>query len=222
MTRNVIYKTLNILFQYFVQKAGLPPGTRRQRKDGIYVKQPDGTWLKETGQKQEKPEEQISYEEKIKKWQEISDKWEGQENIGFRAVQNLENIMKPSIDIFDENQIREAGNAYGLTYDEDYNELPYEELKEKVLEKILEKYQENGLDVTYEEMEDGSIKFTYPGVNTTESFNADLQGSYNYFVVLKGNTVGYNYFDDTPVKSVTDIKAIYDSNGNEININKEE
>lgn len=29
----------------------LPPGTRRKRTDGIYVKQPDGTWSKETEKK---------------------------------------------------------------------------------------------------------------------------------------------------------------------------
>lgn len=53
MNRNVIYKTLTYLFQYFVQKAGLPPGTRRQRKDGIYVKQPDGSWVKEGKEEKE-------------------------------------------------------------------------------------------------------------------------------------------------------------------------
>lgn len=215
---DILYKTVGIILNRMILRA-LPPGTRRQRKDGLYEKQPDGKWLKVT-EKPEKKEEkkpQLNYAEKIKKWDNLSKKWEGQENIGFRAVNKLEDIKKPSIDIFDREQIIQAGNAYGFTYDEDYNEIPYEEVKEKVLDKLIETYQENGLEVKYEETEDG-YKFTYPGVNTTEAFDSDLQGSYKYLVVLEGETEGYNYYDQTPVKSVDQIKAIYDSNGNEVKL----
>ena len=217
MNKEFIYKSLTFLFQYFIYKAKvLPPGTRRQRKDGLYEKQSDGTWKKVI---EEKSNKKIDYAEKVKKWNNISEKWEGQENIGFRAVNNLEDITKSSIDIFEKEDIIQAGNAYGFTYDEDYNEIPYEEVKEKVFEKIQETYQENNLDVKYEKIKDG-FKFTYPGVNTTERFDSELQGSYKYFVVLEGDTEGYNYYDDTPVKSITDIKAVYDSNGNEVKIDK--
>lgn len=43
----------------------LPVGTRRQRSDGIYVKQPDGTWLKET-EENGKQKELLS--KKTKEW----------------------------------------------------------------------------------------------------------------------------------------------------------
>ena len=207
---------IKALLSFLIHKA-LPPGTRRKRKDGIYEKQPNGKWLKVTeGKKEEEPITELT--EKINNWNKISDQWEGKENISFRAVNDLEDITKPSIDIFNQNLIEEAGNAYGLTYDEDYNEIPYNEVKEKVLEKLLEQYQENGLDVEYEELEDGSIKFTYPGVNTTNKFDSDVQASYKYFVVLEGEFEGLNYFDALPVISVTDIKAIYDAEGNKIKV----
>ena len=65
MKKEFIYKSLTFLLQYYVYKAGLPVGTRRQRKDGIYVKQPDGSWIKETEKKEQKSE--LSDKELIKR-----------------------------------------------------------------------------------------------------------------------------------------------------------
>lgn len=213
---DIIVKCLNVVLKNIIDRA-LPPGTRRKRKDGLYEKQPNGKWLKIKEKKVEGKKEKLSYAKKINKWDNLAKKWEDQENIGFRAVNNLEDIKKPSIDIFGKDEIIEIGNINGFTYDEDYNEVPYEEVKEKVLDKLLETYQNNNLDVEYEETEEG-YKFTYPGVNTTVSFDPNLQGSYEYLVVLEGETQGFNYFDETPVKSVDQIKAIYDSNGNEVKL----
>lgn len=54
MTKAFVYKSLTFLFQYYVYKISLPVGTRRKRRDGIYVKQPDGTWLREKKKKEKK------------------------------------------------------------------------------------------------------------------------------------------------------------------------
>ena len=67
MNKEFIYKSLTFLFQYFIYKAkALPPGTRRQRKDGLYEKQSDGKWIKVKDDKEKKKPDKENLSEKQK------------------------------------------------------------------------------------------------------------------------------------------------------------
>ncbi len=51
----IIEKSLFCIYN-ILNKAALPPGTKRQRKDGIYEKQSSGKWTKIKKKKEDKPE----------------------------------------------------------------------------------------------------------------------------------------------------------------------
>lgn len=124
--------------------------------------------------------------------QEIVEQYEG---YYFRGVNNLNDIEKNSIDIFDEYLLELSGGQ----------------------EKIEEKLMENNFDSwTAEIFDNGNLKITYPGVNCTELYIADLQDSYDYLVVIEGDCMGLNYFDDLPVIKIKKIVAIFDKTGNQI------
>lgn len=57
MIASIISKALTLMLNRMIIRA-LPPGTRRQRKDGLYEKQSNGKWLKITEKPKEKQEEQ--------------------------------------------------------------------------------------------------------------------------------------------------------------------
>lgn len=114
LIKSFVYKSLNLMIQYFVNKAGFPPGTRRQRSDGIYVKQPDGTWIKEIKNKPKKKEElnENLQNEAERYIQESISEYKVNENIAKEELNYYKDKLK---------------NKYG----EDYNsEIDDEEKKE--------------------------------------------------------------------------------------------
>lgn len=66
---NLVYKTINMIDRRICKT--LPIGTKRERKDGIYQKQPGGEWKKISEEKEKKEQSQI--EEKEKKLNNIKE-----------------------------------------------------------------------------------------------------------------------------------------------------
>lgn len=124
--------------------------------------------------------------------QEIAEKYQG---YYFRGVNRLSDIEKNSIDIFDDYLLSLSGGQ--------------EEIEKKLMENNIDSW-------TVETLETGELKITYPGVNCTESYIADLQDSYDYLAVIEGEFQGWNYFDSLPVVAITKIIAIFDKEGNQI------
>lgn len=65
MIYRIIYKSLKIILNRMIFRA-LPPGTRRQRKDGLYEKQSDGKWLKVIEKKPEEKKEKPAKMQKVR------------------------------------------------------------------------------------------------------------------------------------------------------------
>ena len=63
MIKQIVYKSLDMVLKRMILRA-LPPGTRRKRKDGLYEKQSDGTWLRVKEKPEKKKEEEKDYSTK--------------------------------------------------------------------------------------------------------------------------------------------------------------
>lgn len=124
--------------------------------------------------------------------QEICEEYQG---YYFRCVNRLSDIEKNSIDIFDDYLLNLSGGQ--------------EEIEKKLMENNIDSW-------TVETLKTGELKITYPGVNCTESYIADLQDSYDYLAVIEGEFQGWNYFDSLPVVAITKVIAIFDKEGNQI------
>jgi len=107
-----------------------------------------------------------------------------------RAVNNIEDIKKDSIEILDAYMIELAGG----------------------IEEI-----ENSLQVPYsiETIEDG-IKIEYAGVNALRAYENWLQGQYDYIAVIDAEFQGYNLHQDGEIVKINRIIAVYDKTGNKI------
>jgi hypothetical protein len=123
---------------------------------------------------------------------EISEQYEGQ-NVYFRGVDNLDDIVKPSIDIIDKENVDFVGGKEGI-------------------ENIL---MNNNLDSWYiETLEDESIKITYEGVNALTNYQDWIHDQYDFFAVIKGDCLGDNFMSDGDIVRVNEIIAVFNKEGN--------
>lgn len=113
------------------------------------------------------------------------------DDLYIRGVNNLEDIKKYSIDIF-EGQLLELSGG---------------------VEEI-----ENNLNVPYsiEENTDSRIIIEYAGSNVSSEWDSMLTDQYHYIAVVKGDIQGDNYHNDGLIMNIDKIVAVFDKNGNEI------
>lgn len=69
---NIICKAMTLILDRMIVRA-LPPGTRRERKDGLYEKQPSGKWLKVKDKPGKKEKKKVEGKQQIKNFE---NKWE--------------------------------------------------------------------------------------------------------------------------------------------------
>ena len=105
-----------------------------------------------------------------------------------RGVNSLEDIQKNSIDILDSNMVELSDGIGGID--------------ERLTDCNLNSWET-------EELEDGSIKITYSGVNALEDYQEWIHSQYKYIAVLDGECLGDNFNGDGTVISVNNIIAVF-------------
>jgi len=107
-----------------------------------------------------------------------------------RAVNNIEDIEKNSIEILNTYMIELAGG----------------------IEEI-----ENSLQAPFsiEAIEDG-IKIEYAGVNALRAYEDWLQGQYDFIAIIDADFQGYNLHQDGEIVRINRVIAVYDKTGNQI------
>lgn len=118
------------------------------------------------------------------------------DEIFIRGINNLENITKNSIDIFDDYLTELAGGLEAIKNRLDECETPY----------------------TIQEKND-KIIIEYDGSNVTYEFDNMLTEQYEFIAIVTGKSQGENFHADGDICKINKIITVFDKNGNQVETN---